>query len=238
MAHGLDKSNRKLKENEQQLRIEFSSQENDSTLLIKQIIYYQRQEKALKAEHGRVKTEVENNRNEEAKTDRQLQTRESAATSRRIQQGRKHRLFVDNFKQKAKNHKSMKSLFSVSVHQKEEEEQSDQRVYTASTLNGRPSTVDTTPNLVKRNKLLRVESMHQFVCEAPVSMRQSMGRRTASHGFLPVSTNWKVQRNEALINRFKRKLEDEQRLLRQVRTMLAEEKESKTMLERLLRSCV
>lgn len=59
--------------------------------------------------------------------------------------------------------------------------------------------------------------------------------RAASAGF---SQNQKLSRCEVLISRFKKKLEDERRLLRMMRTMLAQEIETKNMLEKILRSCV
>lgn len=48
----------------------------------------------------------------------------------------------------------------------------------------------------------------------------------------------KVSRCEGLINRFKRKLEEERRLLRTMKTMLANEIETKNSLDKILRQCV
>jgi len=48
----------------------------------------------------------------------------------------------------------------------------------------------------------------------------------------------KVQKSDGLINRFKRKLEDERRLLRTMKTMLSNEIESKNTLEKILRQCI
>ena len=45
LAQELDLTNRQLKEEEQQVRIEYSSQEKDSALLIKQILFYKKQQK-------------------------------------------------------------------------------------------------------------------------------------------------------------------------------------------------
>jgi len=59
--------------------------------------------------------------------------------------------------------------------------------------------------------------------------------RAASAGF---SQNQKLGRCEVLISRFKKKLEEERRLLRMMRTMLAQEIETKNLLEKILRSCV
>ena len=45
-------------------------------------------------------------------------------------------------------------------------------------------------------------------------------------------------RSEAMINRFRKRLEDERKLQRTMKTMLAQEIESKNVLEKLLRQCV
>jgi len=45
MAQELDREHRRLQEQEQYLKIEFSSQEKDADLLIKQIIYYKKQQR-------------------------------------------------------------------------------------------------------------------------------------------------------------------------------------------------
>ena len=42
MAQQLDKEHRKLKKQEQKLKIQYSSQANDSDLLLKQILYYKK----------------------------------------------------------------------------------------------------------------------------------------------------------------------------------------------------
>ncbi len=42
MAQDLDKEHRKLKNQEQRLKIQYSSQEKDHELLIKQIIYFKK----------------------------------------------------------------------------------------------------------------------------------------------------------------------------------------------------
>ena len=70
MAQELDKEHRRLTEQEQHLKIEYSSQEKDSDMLIKQIIFYKKQQRNLKNEHENLKTEVEQNRKEEEHTDR------------------------------------------------------------------------------------------------------------------------------------------------------------------------
>ena len=59
--------------------------------------------------------------------------------------------------------------------------------------------------------------------------------RAASAGF---SQNQKLQRCEVLITRFKKKLEEERRLLRMMKTMSAQEIETKNLLEKILRQCV
>jgi len=59
--------------------------------------------------------------------------------------------------------------------------------------------------------------------------------RAASAGF---SQNQKLQRCETLITRFKKKLEEERRLLRMMKTMQAQEIETKNLLEKILRQCV
>ena len=59
--------------------------------------------------------------------------------------------------------------------------------------------------------------------------------RAVSAGF---SQNQKLQRCEVLITRFKKKLEEERRLLRMMKTMSAQEIETKNLLEKILRQCV
>ena len=59
--------------------------------------------------------------------------------------------------------------------------------------------------------------------------------RAVSAGF---SQNQKLQRCEVLITRFKKKLEEERRLLRMMKTMSAAEIETKNLLEKVLRQCV
>ena len=59
--------------------------------------------------------------------------------------------------------------------------------------------------------------------------------RAVSAGF---SQNQKLQRCEVLITRFKKKLTEEQRLLRMMKTMSAQEIETKNLLEKILRQCV
>ena len=59
--------------------------------------------------------------------------------------------------------------------------------------------------------------------------------RAASANF---SLNIKLQRCEVLIARFKKKLEEERRLLRLMKTMSAAEIESRNNLEKILRMCV
>lgn len=59
--------------------------------------------------------------------------------------------------------------------------------------------------------------------------------RAVSAGF---SQNQKLQRCEVLITRFKKKLEEERRLLRMMKTMSAAEIETKNLLEKILRQCV
>lgn len=59
--------------------------------------------------------------------------------------------------------------------------------------------------------------------------------RAASAG---ISKNQKLIRCEQLIARFKRKLEEEKRLLRMMKTMSAKEIETKNMLEKVLKQCV
>ena len=56
--------------------------------------------------------------------------------------------------------------------------------------------------------------------------------RAVSAGF---SQNQKLQRCEVLITRFKKKLEEERRLLRMMKTMSAQEIETKNLLEKILR---
>ena len=70
MAQELDKEHRKLEEQQQHLKIEYSSQEKDSDILIKQIIFYKKQHRTLRHEHDKAKAEVEQNRREEEQTDR------------------------------------------------------------------------------------------------------------------------------------------------------------------------
>ena len=48
----------------------------------------------------------------------------------------------------------------------------------------------------------------------------------------------KLQRCEILISKFKKKLEEERRLLRMMKTMSAQEIETKNLLEKILRQCV
>ena len=59
--------------------------------------------------------------------------------------------------------------------------------------------------------------------------------RAVSAGF---SQNQKLQRCEVLITRFKKKLEEERRILRMMKTMSATEIETKNLLEKILRQCV
>jgi len=59
--------------------------------------------------------------------------------------------------------------------------------------------------------------------------------RAVSAGF---ALNKKASDCESLVNRFKRRLEDERKLQRTMKTMLASEIETKNMLEKLLRQCV
>ena len=59
--------------------------------------------------------------------------------------------------------------------------------------------------------------------------------RAASAG---IQTTEKGQRSQVLINRLKKKLQDERRMHRTMRTMLAHEIESKNVLEKVLRLCV
>lgn len=59
MAQQLDKEHRRLTDQQQKLKIQYSSQEKDSDLLLKQIIYYKKQHKQIKEEHIRMKEEVE-----------------------------------------------------------------------------------------------------------------------------------------------------------------------------------
>ena len=54
-AQQLDKEHRKLKKQEQWLKIQYSSQEEDQELLTKQILYYKKQNKTIKEEHSRLK---------------------------------------------------------------------------------------------------------------------------------------------------------------------------------------
>ena len=59
--------------------------------------------------------------------------------------------------------------------------------------------------------------------------------RAVSAGF---SQNQKLTRCEMLITKFKKKLEEERRLLRMMKTMSAGEIEMKNYLEKILRQCV
>ena len=59
--------------------------------------------------------------------------------------------------------------------------------------------------------------------------------RAVSAGF---SQNQKLQRCEVLITKFKKRLEEERRLLRMMKTMSATEIETKNYLEKILRQCV
>ena len=61
--------------------------------------------------------------------------------------------------------------------------------------------------------------------------------RAVSAGFSH-QTNLKLQRCEVLITKFKRKLEEERRLLRMMKTMSASEIDTKNQLEKILRQCV
>ena len=59
--------------------------------------------------------------------------------------------------------------------------------------------------------------------------------RAVSAGF---SQNQKLQRCEVLITKFKKRLEEERRLLRMMKTMSATEIKTKNYLEKILRQCV
>lgn len=72
MAQDLDKEHRKLKNQEQRLKIQYSSQEKDHELLIKQIIYFKKQQKSMKEDLLRTKEEIEKNKKEEEQQDRIL----------------------------------------------------------------------------------------------------------------------------------------------------------------------
>ena len=61
--------------------------------------------------------------------------------------------------------------------------------------------------------------------------------RTMSAPFAALKSQ-KVTRYEALINRFKKKLEDERRILRTMKTLQAQEIQTKNTLEKFLRQCV
>ena len=60
-------------------------------------------------------------------------------------------------------------------------------------------------------------------------------QRAASAG---IQGSAKLQRCEQLIAKFKKKLGEEKRLLRLMKTMSAQEIETKNMLEKILRQCV
>ena len=75
MAQTLDKEHRRLTNQEQRLKIQFSSQEKDSDLLIKQIVYFKKQHKQMKEEQQQLKEEVEKNKKEEEQIDRNLETK-------------------------------------------------------------------------------------------------------------------------------------------------------------------
>ena len=71
-AQKLDKQHQKLEERATELKIENASQENDYTLLMKQLIYYRKQQKQIKEEHTRIKAELDKFKKEEEQTDRML----------------------------------------------------------------------------------------------------------------------------------------------------------------------
>lgn len=77
------------------------------------------------------------------------------------------------------------------------------------------------------NGLPPMNSLKQF---APAG-----AARAASAGFMQ---HQKLQRCEILISKFKKKLEEERRLLRMMKTMSAQEIETKNLLEKILRQCV
>lgn len=74
MAQHLDKEHRRLTDQQQKLKIQYSSQENDKDLLLKQIIYYKKQHKQIKEEHARMKEELDRQTKEEEETARMLDT--------------------------------------------------------------------------------------------------------------------------------------------------------------------
>ena len=71
-AQQLDKEHRRLKNQEQWLKIQYSSQEEDYELLMKQILYYRKQNKTIKEQHGNLKDSIETYKKEEEETDRML----------------------------------------------------------------------------------------------------------------------------------------------------------------------
>ena len=92
----------------------------------------------------------------------------------------------------------------------------------------RPQTGTTAGPLTRDGGLPINNSFNRFT-------QQAAFMRAASAG---IQTTEKGQRSQVLINRLKKKLQDERRMHRTMRTMLAHEIESKNVLEKVLRLCV
>ena len=238
MAQQLDKEHRKLKKQEQKLKIQYSSQANDSDLLLKQIVYYRKQHKQIKEEHSRIKEELEKIQNEEEETDRKL-----ASKLDKKKDGQNVNMPSIMNKKLSENkgnsvfgmHNSSSKGFQPAV------PLNQPRVGTAQDNLGRPKTAGLMPEIAANNGGYRPQTgAVGFPNGLP--QKNSLKRfapagaaRAASAGF---SQNQKLQRCEVLITRFKKKLEEERRLLRMMKTMSAQEIETKNQLEKILRLCV
>ena len=72
MAQKIDEDNQILMKKNQELKIQYLSQENDRELLLKQIIYYKKESQKVKEQHDSLKRKVEEARSEERQQDEML----------------------------------------------------------------------------------------------------------------------------------------------------------------------
>ena len=204
----MDKEHRRLKNQEQRLKIQYESQSKDSDLLLKQIIYYKKQHKQIKEEHARVKDELEKNQKEEEATDRMLASKldkkkdSTNVHMPTIMKGKKNSV--------ANGANSMFGMLNSSS----KGFNMPQRVGTAATDGvGRPRTAGLMPDGNLQNSAGIRPQTGAVGQPNGLPVKNSLKRfapagvgRAVSAGF---SQNQKLQRCEVLITRFKKKLTEE-----------------------------
>ena len=208
VAQDVDDKNRLLTKQNQELNIQYLSQENDRDLLIRQLIYQKKESAKLREQHHKLKKQVDIIKEADKADEQELRFNQerhgqkptTAATGKRdasmTKNGLKH--IPENPGIKRPNTTAIGN---------------PQRA------NARPFTVNT-----------------QFGGMTNFGFGKSIGGRGLSANFADL--NPKLRKYENLICRTKKILDAEKSKLRQVKTLTAKEIEQKNFLEKILRQCV